>query len=221
MTARGGKGAGVHRLVSALGTALVIGGAALLVYVGYVSMHTASAHVPSWSAAQKRSGAHIARKYAGSQKVAIPSRLASAGLPVRGREPAIRMVIPAINLRSPVFQTAPVNGVWEVADWAVGHLSTTPNPGAPGNGAYSAHDDIKGEVFKRLGELKPGDQINLYTHHAVYTYAVTTQLVVDPGNISVLSPTRNSTITLISCTPYWVDTQRLIIHAVLKSVSSV
>lgn len=210
----------MRRLMSILGALLVIGGVALLAYVGYTYTHPASASTPGWTQSQKRAGAEIARKY-GKQQVAIPSRLSARSIPAAGREPATRMTIPAINLDAPVVQTPPVNGIWDVADWAVGHLSTTPNPGAPGNAAYSAHDDIKGEVFKRLGELKPGDQISLYTRHAVYAYTVTTQQVVDPSDVSVLNPTRTSTITLISCTPYWVDTQRLIIHAVLKSVSSV
>ena len=210
----------MHRLLSTMGALLVLGGVALLAYVGYVYTRGASAPTPGWSQAQKKTGAEIARKY-GNQKVKIPARLAARSIPAPGREAATRLAIPSINLDAPVVQTPPVNGLWDVADWAIGHLSTTPNPGAPGNAAYSAHDDIKGEVFKRLGELKPGDQINLFTRHAVYTYTVTTQQVVDPSDVSVLNPTRSSTITLISCTPYWVDTQRLIVHAILKSVSSV
>ncbi len=96
----------------------------------------------------------------------------------------------------------------------MGHLSTTPNPGVSGNGAYAAHDDIKGEIFKRLGELAPGDKIMLYSHRSVVTYLVTRQITVDPSNISPLNPTTQPTITLISCAPYWVDTQRLIVQAV-------
>lgn len=214
------EGVDVQRLLSALGAVLVIGGVALLGYVGYSYTHRASASTSGWSQSQKKAGAEIAQKY-GKQQVSIPSRLKTKSIPAAGREAATRMSIPSINLDAPVVQTAPVGGVWDVADWAIGHLSTTPNPGAPGNAAYSAHDDIKGEVFKRLGELKPGDQVSLYTRHAVYNYSVTTQQIVDPSDVSVLDPTRTSTITLISCTPYWVDTQRLIVHAILKSVSSV
>lgn len=210
----------MQKIVSAAGAILVIAGVALLAYAGYAYLHPASGKTPTWSASQKKAGQQIARRYSGQQKVSIPKRLSSTSVPA-GKEPATRMVIPSIAVDAPVVQTAPVGGVWAVADWAVGHLSTTPNPGAAGNAAYSAHDDIKGEIFKRVGELKPGDLISLYTRHEVYKYAVTSQLVVDPSDISVLNPTRNSTITLISCTPYWVDTQRLIIHAVLKSVSAV
>lgn len=208
------------RLFSAAGLVLVLVGIALLAYTAYSYTHPVSARAPSWTPKQKAAGKQIAERISRNQRVSIPHRLAAVKLPAPGREPATRMVIPAIDLRAPVVQTPPVNGVWPVPDWAVGHLTTTPNAGAPGNAAYSAHDDIKGEVFKRLGELKPGDEINLYTHHAVYTYTVTTQQVVDPSDVSVLAPTKASTLTLISCTPYWVDTQRLVVHAVLRSEAS-
>jgi LPXTG-site transpeptidase (sortase) family protein len=210
----------MHKLISALSALLVVGGLGLLAYTGFAYTHPVSARAPSWNQQQKKAGERLAQEYSRRQRVTIPRRLAAVNAPVPGREVATRMAIPAIHLTAPVIQTPPQNGVWPVPDWAVGHLTSTPNPGARGNAAYSAHDDIKGEVFKRLGELKPGDLISLYTQHAKYTYTVTTQQVVDPSDVSVLAPTRNSTLTLISCTPYWVDTQRLIVHAALKSVGA-
>lgn len=198
----------INRILSLIGALLVLCGVALLGYVGFTYAHQKTASAPHWSASQQREGQQIALHLTHRQEVA----------PVRaGSEPATRIVIPRIGVDSPVLQTAPVSGVWNVVDWAVGHLSTTPNPGGAGNGAYSAHDDIKGEVFKRLGELRPGDSVLLYTRHRVYTYVVTRQVAVDPSNVSVLAPTARPTITLISCTPYWVDTQRLVVQASLKS----
>jgi sortase A len=108
-----------------------------------------------------------------------------------------------------------------VADWAVGHLTSTPDPGSVGNGAYAAHDDIKGELFKRLGELGPGDQVIVYSKHARYLYAVVRQQTVDPSNVSVLNQTRTPTVTLITCSPYWVDTYRLVVQAAFKSRSAI
>jgi sortase A len=209
----------MRRAANLLGTGLIVVGVAILAYVGVQYWQNRAPASPHWNAAQKSQGSRIAAAYSGRQKVAIPKSLVRAA--PAGSEPALRMVIPKIGVDAPVVQTAPVSGVWEVADWSVGHLSTTPNPGGLGNGAYSAHDDIKGEIFKRLGELSPGDQILLYTQHSVYTYAVTNELTVDPSDVSVLAPTKSSTVTLISCVPYWVDTQRLIIKGVLKSRSSV
>jgi LPXTG-site transpeptidase (sortase) family protein len=207
----------MSRVISIAGAILVIAGAALLGYVGWAYTHQPSVAASSWSTADRKQAKQIAARLSVAQRVSVPKALSGAALPAAGSEPAIEMVIPKIDVHAPVVQTAPVNGEWQVADWAVGHLNTTPNPGAVGNAAYSAHDDIKGEIFKRVDELRPGDSILLRTRHAVYTYVVTNQLVVDPSNTSVLAPTTRSTVTLISCTPYWVDTQRLIIQATLKS----
>ncbi len=212
----------MNRIISALGTLLVLGGLVILAYVGVT--YAQSSHKPAaihpWSAAQRRAAQNLQSHLNRTQRVTIPRALAKRSLPI-GREPGIRIVIPRINVDSPIVQTPPVAGVWIVADWAVGHLSTTPDPGAVGNGAYAAHDDIKGEIFKRENELSPGDQILIYTKHVLYHYVVVNQQTVDPSNVSVLAPTRTSTITLISCTPYWVDTERLIVSAVLKSSSPV
>jgi len=208
-----------RRLVSFLGTLLTVAGAVLLVYVGitwYQSRQQAAASpaVSGWSNAQKQTGREIAARLTGNvHRVLAPS----VHRPVPGSEPATRLVIPQIGVNAPVVDTAPISGIWQVADWAVGHLSTTPEPGGVGNNALSAHDDIKGEIFKRLGELKPGDAIELYTQHVLYTYVVTSQTAVDPSDTGVLAPTPKPTVTLISCTPYWVDTERVIVQGVLKS----
>src|SRR5919199_2117814 len=210
----------MKRIVNIAGTLLIAAGLATLVYVGISYQRSqptaASIKAPHWTVAQRTEAHKLSAKLSGHQTLAIPKKLA-ASLPPAGSEPALRIVIPKIAVDAPVVQTQPRNGIWDVADWAVGHLVTTPNPGAPGNNAMSAHDDIKGEVFKRLGELAPGNKIMLYTRHAVYTYVVTNQLTVDPSNVSVLAPTRASTVTLITCVPYWVDTERLVVQGVLKS----
>jgi len=212
----------MRRAINLASSLLMVGGIALLVYAGvsYERSRVATPASPHWSVKQREQGRLLVRKLSGHQKVAIPKKL-SRHLGPAGAEPAMRIVIPKIGVDAPVVQTMPADGVWEVADWAVGHLATTPNPGAAGNAAYSAHDDIKGEVFKRLGELSPGDVLRFYTPHSVYTYVVTNQLTVDPSDVSVLNPTRSSTVTLISCAPYWVDTQRIVVQGVLKSRSAV
>lgn len=204
----------MKRTLNILGSLLMVGGIALLVYVGISYVQHQHSAATGWNATQKKQGQKIANQLKKHQKIEVPK--ATSG-PVPGSEPAIRMVIPKIGVNAPVVQTPPVNGVWQVADWAVGHLTTTPNPGVPGNSAMAGHDDIEGEIFKRVNELRPGDMILLYTRDTVYRYKVFNQEIVDPSNVSVLNQTRRPIVTLISCTPYWVDTQRLIIQAALTS----
>jgi LPXTG-site transpeptidase (sortase) family protein len=206
----------MNRLLSGLGTLLVSAGVAILIYIGVTYAQASPQHAQVWSAKQQASGRKLASRLAGHQTVAVPGRLNHSRLPAAG-EPAVRMLIPRIRVDAPVVQTPPTAGIWNVADWAVGHLTSTPDPGVDGNGAYAAHDDIKGEIFKRLGELAPGDTIILYTRHTVDRYVVVGQQAVDPSDTAVLGQTKQPTITLITCTPYWVDTQRLVVQAVLKS----
>ena len=216
----------MKKFVSALGSLMVLGGTMLLAYVAFAYVHRQPAAAPKhWTAAQQSTSRTLARELAAHQQLRVHQKRPVVSASNRsyvfmaGSEPALRIIIPKIHVNAPVVQTAPIQGVWEVADWAVGHLTTTPDPGAAGNGAYSAHDDIKGELFKRIGELAPGDSIELRTRHALYTYAVVNQQTVDPSDIHPLDPTTNATVTLISCYPYWVDTQRTIIQGVLKSTT--
>ncbi|MGI8824470.1 MAG: sortase [Chloroflexota bacterium] len=209
----------MKRTVNVAGALLTVAGMILLAYVGVSWVQSrqgspAQASASSWSAAEQAKGREIASTL--GNRVQDASFTTGSG-PPPGSEPAARIIIPRIGVNAPVVETAPVAGVWEVADWAVGHLSTSPNPGGVGNNALSAHDDIKGEVFKRLGELQPGDQVQLRTRHAVYVYVVTDQLTVDPSDVSVLNQSPKAIVTLISCEPYWVDTQRLVVQALLKS----
>jgi sortase A len=185
--------------------------------VGFSYVRTSASSPHAWSSAQQKQGRQIAAKLAGHQRVAVPRQSAGA----QRSEPALRIIIPKIAVDARIVQTPPTDGVWNVADWAVGHLSTTPDPGAPGNGAYAAHDDIKGELFKRLAELSPGDEVLIYTANVRYRYEVVGQQTVDPSNVSVLGPTKSQSITLITCSPYWVDTYRVVVQAVLKSRSRV
>jgi len=200
----------------------MIVGLALLLYVGvsYVRGNS-SAAAPQRTRAERQQGKAIAVALAKRQSVAVPKRLLSSRAPAVGTELGTRIVIPKILVDSSIVETPVQNGTWPVTDWAVGHLPLSPNPGQSGNVALSAHDDIKGEVFKRIGELHAGDRILIYSHHWRFKYVVVGQQTVDPSNTSVLNNTKASTVTLITCVPYWVDTQRTIIQAALKSQSRI
>jgi sortase A len=99
----------------------------------------------------------------------------------------------------------------------VGQHIGTANPGETGNMVVTAHNDIYGEIFRRLDELQPGDEIIVYTLSRQYVYAVQFRRIVDPWEVSVMAPTRTPAITLISCYPYLLDTERIVIIGALKA----
>jgi len=125
----------------------------------------------------------------------------------------VRLQVPALGVDAPVVQ----GDGWEQLKKGAGQHIGTPDPGENGNIVLSAHDDIFGEIFRNLDRLKPGDVIILYTNQRQYTYVVTGTQIVEPTRVEVMAPTPNSTVTLISCYPYLIDNQRIIVSAVLQS----
>jgi sortase A len=126
---------------------------------------------------------------------------------------AIRIQIPAIAVDAPVVQ----GDGWEQLRLGVAQHIGTPDPGQNGNIVLSGHNDIFGEVFRYLDRLKPGDIVILFTSQKQYTYVITGTMFVKPTQVEVMNPTLNPMLTLISCYPYLIDTQRIIISAVLQN----
>ena len=82
---------------------------------------------------------------------------------------------------------------------AVGHVSTTALPGAPGNVGIAAHRDT---YFRAVRNIRNGDTIRMVTPKGTYEYAVDSLRIVDPKEVSVLDPTPQPSITLVTCYPF-------------------
>jgi sortase A len=124
----------------------------------------------------------------------------------------VRIQIPAINVDAPVV----LGDGWEQLKKGVGQRLGSPNPGLSGNLVLSAHNDIFGEIFRELERLKPGDQVIISTSMRAYTYVISSTQIVEPTQVDVLAPTERPTLTLISCYPYLVDNQRIVVFADLQ-----
>ncbi len=133
--------------------------------------------------------------------------------PTAGPESPTRIVIPKLSLDWPVVE----GDDWEALKRGVGHHVGSANPGERGNLVLSGHDDIFGEVFKDLGRLENDDLVIVYAGGHAYRYGVRAKRTVSPQDLSVLAATREPVVTLITCTPYGVDTMRLIVIAQLIS----
>jgi sortase A len=136
-------------------------------------------------------------------------------IPTPAPEHAIQIQIPVISVDAPVVQ----GDGWEQLKQGVAQHIGSGNPGLPGNMVMSAHNDVYGEIFRDLDQLESGDQIIVYTDQHSYTYLVTNIQIVEPTDVDVMAPTADPTITLISCYPYLIDTQRIIVQASLQSSS--
>ena len=127
--------------------------------------------------------------------------------------PADRLVIDRLSVDTAVIPLAVVNGAWQAPSYAAGYLVGGARPGERGNLSIAAHDDHDGAIFQRLGDLRAGDVVRVYVGRRAYRYAVTGLGVVPATAVSVTRPTSGATLTLITCTPYGVDTDRLVARA--------
>jgi sortase A len=138
--------------------------------------------------------------------------IANLPVPTPGPEQAIRIQIPAINIDAPVVQ----GDGWEQLKKGVGQHVGSPNPGQKGNIVLSAHNDVFGQLFRDLDRLKDGDQIILFTNARAYVYVIRQSQIVEPTQVEVMAPSQEPVVTLISCYPYMVDKQRIVVSAILE-----
>ena len=135
------------------------------------------------------------------------SFFAPVTVPTPGPVNPTRITIPALGVDAPVVEGTG----WEQLKRGVGRQPGTGLPGQTGNLVLSAHNDIFGQIFRDLDQLVAGDEIIVHTATRTFTYVVRETLVVEPTEVEVMNPTHEPTTTLISCYPYLVDTQRIVI----------
>jgi sortase A len=81
-----------------------------------------------------------------------------------------------------------------------GHIEGTPLPGEPGNSGIAGHRDT---FFRRLKDVRKNDEIQFQTATGLSRYAVDWVKVVAPDDLSVLAPSTQSSLTLVTCYPFY------------------
>ena len=108
-----------------------------------------------------------------------------------------------------------------VLNRGVGHIPGTALPGEGGNVAITGHRD---GFFRPLKDIVPGDVIEVERPQSVPgarksdRYVVRRTQVVSPSDMSVLKPTAEPTLTLITCYPFYyvgAAPQRFVVQASL------
>ena len=70
------------------------------------------------------------------------------------------------------------SGEMETASFAAGRLALSAQAGEAGNAVIAGHNDVEGEVFRRLPEMRPGDDVILYRGDRRYRYTVVVRTIV-------------------------------------------
>ena len=111
--------------------------------------------------------------------------------------------VPIARLRAPRLQisTLVLSGATGASlAFGPGHLSGTPAPGAAGNSAIAGHRDTH---FRFLAELKPGDTLELETaDRGFHRYEVYRLEVVHERETRVLTDAGLRELTLLTCYPF-------------------
>jgi sortase A len=114
----------------------------------------------------------------------------------RNDPPLAVMSIDRLDLKVPVY-----NGTDEVnLNRGAGRIKGTAWIDSPGNLGIAGHRD---GFFRVLKDVEVGDSIEMLTHNGHSEFVVSSITITDPTDVSVLAPTDNSSITLVTCYPFY------------------
>lgn len=120
--------------------------------------------------------------------------------------------IPKIDIKIPIYHGTSS----EVLSKGVGHLegSSFPVGGESTHAILSAHRGLpSARLFTDLDQLEVGDKFYIYILDQVYTYQVDQVLVIEPSETEALQiQDGKDLVTLVTCTPYGVNTHRLLVR---------
>lgn len=138
----------------------------------------------------------------GAPAATAPSRPAPAVAvarppkPLVGDEPIGRLLAPRLRLAVVVAEGVSDSTLRR----AVGHIPGTAMPWeAEGNVGLAAHRDT---FFRRLKDVRVGDELRLVTPRGQFEYVVRTLHVVDPDRADLLEPGDRPVLTLVTCYPF-------------------
>jgi sortase A len=101
-----------------------------------------------------------------------------------------------------------------------GHYLNSQWPGEAGNFAVAAHRTSHGAPFNKIDTLQQGDRVYVETNDGWFTYEYRQTAIVDPSDISVISPVPKGLVdakpggkymTMTSCHPKWSNKQRIVV----------
>ena len=161
------------------------------------------------ASARSRRNANVAAKAGAPKSGTAKTRPRGARL--------ARLQIPSVGLSVMVL-----DGTQEwILQRGAGHIEGTAYPGEPGNVAIAGHRD---RSFRKLKNVGKNDWIVLQTPGRTYRYRVEDISIVKPNDVSVLKPTTEPSLTLVTCYPFYYighAPQRYIIKAQLVRAESV
>jgi sortase A len=117
-------------------------------------------------------------------------------LKVEAAPPLALLTIDKLGIEVPVY-----NGTDEFTlNRGVGRIIGTAAVEVDGNLGIAGHRD---SFFRGLKDIAVGDEIRFQTAREEVLYTVSSIEIVDPSDVSVLAPTVERSITLVTCYPFY------------------
>ena len=186
----------MSKLLTTAERLLWVVGICLLGWVGYVELDTFLYQIHTADLLHSQRADAVSRATPGVAPEPTANALDGDAPPsLHVGDPVGRIEIPRIGLSAAVAEGASSS----ILRHAVGHLPDTPLPGFGGNVAIAGHRDRQ---FRPLRDISPGDEIVVTTPARTLHYRVEWTRVTDPDDVDVLGPTRDPSLTLITCHPF-------------------
>ena len=117
------------------------------------------------------------------------------------------LFIPSIGVNAPVITAFLRDSTWDVTQLGtnIGYLQGTAWTDRPGNIVLSGHvemSDGRTGVFASLEDVQVGDLVVLTENGQQFNYIIQEMRYVEPTDLSVVYPTDNEVLTLITCSDY-------------------
>ena len=144
--------------------------------------------------------------------------------------PPNRILIPALGLDT-VVKYVPFDGyTWLISGLQneIAWMGSTSWPGLGGNTGLAGHVTLRNGAdgpFRHLEDLQANDVITVFTERNIFTYKVSQKKVVNDDDFSIVQPSQQPILTLITCTGWNRDLghylQRLVVVADLVDMKPI
>ena len=99
-----------------------------------------------------------------------------------------------------------------------GHYTGTTLPGQDGTVGIAGHRSTYSAPFKKLNELKKGDEVFVKLPYGLFTYRIEGTKIISPDNIGAFRRAGYNRLMMTACHPIFSDRQRIIAFGRLEKI---
>ena len=201
--------------VALIGVGVVMIGIPLLTHQSDTQSVDTRGNADSAALAAWDSGGSDAVK--GTGNVHDPTHGDVGGACVPGAAPADEYALVQFTSLSYNYAGVAGDGTWDLLKQrSMVHYQGTPPPGGAGNVIIAFHREPN---YQYIDKLDHGGVVTIEDRSChTYVYTIQSKVELAPQDVTQLNPTGGHILTMITCTPFWVDTDRLVWRGTLTTV---